>query len=250
MNEEIDLFESILAQGKDPIPLYPTYPADPPVLPPPGSLNVNQKIRRIKEPDPNLFTRVASIDLSDRKGSLLLVSDYFDFGQFQPHQMAMNDLKITVPARESAQAWLISPGGLELLGREKVPGGVRFNVPDYGPTAMVLVTTDLTLPDRIQAEVERVRPLAVQLAIEQARIQLKWVAEINGRLVADGHRLYDPTDPKAYKLPPGIAGAERRGGAPGQVRRADQVGRGRAGARRLCRWPGPRPAAPPGRSGS
>ena len=69
---------------------------------------------------------------------------------------------------------------------------------------MVLVTTDLTLPDRIQAEIERVRPLAVQLAIEQARIQLKWVAEINGRLLADGHRLYDPTDPKAYKLPPGM----------------------------------------------
>ena len=45
LNEEIHLFESILAQGKDPIPLYPTYPADPPALPPPGSLNVNQKIR-------------------------------------------------------------------------------------------------------------------------------------------------------------------------------------------------------------
>ena len=54
LNEEIHLFESILAQGKDPIPLYPTYPADPPALPPPGSLNVNQKIRMIKEPDPNL----------------------------------------------------------------------------------------------------------------------------------------------------------------------------------------------------
>ena len=67
---------------------------------------------------------------------------------------------------------------------------------------MVLVTTDLALSDRIQAELERVRPLAVQLAIEQARIQLKWVADINGRLLADGHRLYDPTDPKAYKFPP------------------------------------------------
>ena len=54
----------------------------------------------------------------------------------------------------------------------------------------------------IQAEVERVRPLAVQLAIEQARTQFRWVSEINGRLIADGHQLYDPTDPKAYKLPP------------------------------------------------
>jgi hypothetical protein len=204
LNEEIHLFEVVLAQGKDPIPLYPTYPADPPVLPPAGSLNVNAKIRLVKEPDPNMNTRVASIDLSDRRGSLLLVSDYLDLGQFQLPQMAANDVKITVPARESAQAWQISPGGLEPLDREKVPGGVRFSIPDYGPTAMVLVTTDLTLPDRIQAELERVRPLAVQLAIEQARIELKWVADINGRLIADGHRLYDPTDPKAFKLPPGM----------------------------------------------
>jgi hypothetical protein len=204
LNEEIHLFESILAQGKDPIPLYFTYPSDPPALPPPGSLGVNQKIRKIKEPDHNAYTRFAAIDLSDRRGALLLVNDYFDAGQYQASQMAMNDLKITVPARESAQAWLISPGGLQVLDREKVPGGVRFNVTDYGPTAMILVTTDLSLPDRIQAEVERVRPLAVQLAIEQARIQFKWVADINGRLLADGHPLYDPTDPKAYKLPPNM----------------------------------------------
>jgi hypothetical protein len=119
--------------------------------------------------------------------------------------MAMNDLKVSVPARESAQGWLISPGGVEVLNREKIPGAVRFNIPDYGPTAMVLVTTDPTLPEKIQAEVERVRPLAVQLAIEQARIQLRWVSEINGRLIADGHQLYDPTDPKAYKLPPNMS---------------------------------------------
>jgi hypothetical protein len=204
LNEEIDLFESILAQSKDPIPLYKTYPSDPPLIPAAGSLGVNQRIRAVKEYDPNPFTKVASIDLNDRSGSLLLVSDYFDFGQCQPNQMAMNDLKISVPARESAQGWLISPGGVEALSREKIPGAVRFNVPDYGPTALVLVTTDLSLADRIQSEIERVRPLAVQLAIEQARIQLRWVSEINGRLLADGHQLYDPTDPKAYKLPPNM----------------------------------------------
>jgi hypothetical protein len=202
LNEEIDLFESILAQGKDPIPLHKTRPSDPPLIPPAGSLGTNQRIRAVKEFDPNPFTRVAAIDLNNRKGSLLLVSDYFDFGQCQPTQTAMNDLKVSVPAFESAQGWLISPGGVEVLSREKIPGSVRFNIPDYGPTAMVLVTTDPTLPEKIQAEVERVRPLAVQLAIEQARIQLRWVSEINGRLIADGHQLYDPTDPKAYKLPP------------------------------------------------
>jgi hypothetical protein len=205
LNEEIDLFESILALGKDPIPFYFTYPSDPPLIPAAGAIGINQRVRMVQEYGPNPYTRVAAIDLTDRTGSLLLVSDFFDYGQCQPHQMAMNDLKISVPARESAQAWLISPGGVESLSREKIPGFVRFNVPDYGPTAMVLVTTDLSVSDRIQAEIERVRPLAVQLAIEQARIQHRWVSEINGRLIADGHQLYDPTDPKAPRLPPNMA---------------------------------------------
>jgi hypothetical protein len=205
LNEEIDLLEPILAQGQDPIPLYATYPTDPPILPPPGSLGVNQRVRPVKEFEPLPFTKVAAIDTLDRKGSLLLVTDYFDFSPYQLHQAAMNDLKLTVPARESAQAWLISPGGTLLLEGTRVPGGRRYNVPDYGPTAVVLVTTDQSIAGRIQAQLERVRPLAVQLAIEQARIQLKWVGEINGRLLADGHALYDPTDPKAPRLPPGMA---------------------------------------------
>ena len=203
LNEEIHLFESILAQGKYLIPLDLTYPPDPPVLPPAGSLNVNQKIKLIKEHDPIFLTRFASIDLSDRRGSLLLVSEYNESGQFETYEMAANDVKITVPGRGGAGV-VDQPGRARAARSEKVPGGVRFTIDDYGPTATVLVTTDLTLPDRIQAELERVCPLAVQLAIEQARIELKWVADINGRLIADGHRLYDPTDPKAYKLPPGM----------------------------------------------
>lgn len=204
LNEEIDLFETILAQGADPIPLHLTYPTDPPELPPSGSVNVNQRVRPVKEYPPNPYVRVASIDTSDRKGRLLLVSDYYDNAGYQPYQAAMNDLKLTVPAPESAQAWLVSPGGIELLeDRKKVPGGIRFNVPDFGTTALVLVTTDLTLPDRIRAAINPVRSMAVRLAIEQAEHQLRWVADINGRLLADGHALYDPTDPKAPKLPPG-----------------------------------------------
>jgi hypothetical protein len=204
LNEEIDLFESILAQGKDPIPLYNTYPSDPPKLPPAGALSVNQRVPKVKEYDPNPFTRVAAIETSDRKGSLLLVNDLYDWAGYQPHQMAMNDLKVKVPARESAQGWLVSPGGVQLLASDRDPGGRRFNIPDYGPTAMILVTTDPVLPERIRAAVEQVRPLAVQLAIQQAELQLRWVSDINGRLLADGHRLYDPNDPKAPKLPPGI----------------------------------------------
>ena len=220
LNEEIDLFESILAQGADPIPLYSTYPTDPPAIPPPGSLNVNQRVRMAKESDPNPFTRFASIDTGDRKGSLLLVNDYFDFAPYQPNQMAMNDLKLNVPARESAQAWLISPGGVEAArAREKVPGGVRFNVPDYGPTALVLVTTDLTLPERIRRQIERVRPLAVQLAIEQARAPAppgSPRSTAGSWPTATGSTTR--TTPRPRSSPPACRLPQRRGPAAGQVR--------------------------------
>ena len=36
LNEEIDLFESILARSADPIPTYNVFDPDPPDIPPPG----------------------------------------------------------------------------------------------------------------------------------------------------------------------------------------------------------------------
>jgi hypothetical protein len=205
LNEEIDLFQSILAQGSDPILLYETYPSDPPALPSPGTMLVNARPPITKEQAALPGIRVAAIDTLDRRGSLLLVGDYIPDAQFQPPQSAMNDLKITVPARESAQAFEIRPGGVRPLERERVPGGTRINLPEFGQTALILVTTDVALKERIEMEVARVRPMAVSLAIEQAELQYQLVSEINGRLIADGHRLFDENDPKTPPLQPGTS---------------------------------------------
>ena len=118
--------------------------------------------------------------------------------------MAMNDLKVMVPGLESAQAFEISPGDVRVLARERVPGGIRISVPDFGVTSLILVTTDDAVADRIQTAIARVRPLACQLAIEQAEHQLQSVSDIIGRLREDGHRLFDPDDPKNPPLQPGV----------------------------------------------
>ncbi len=76
-------------------------------------------------------------------------------------------------------------------------------MPDFGVTTLILVTTDVTMIDRIQSAIARVRPLACQLAIEQAEHQLQSVATVIGRLSEDGYRLYDPEDPKNPPLLPG-----------------------------------------------
>jgi hypothetical protein len=203
LNEEIDLFQSIIAQGSDPYPFVVTYPPDPPMLPPPGSLNPGARPPQFKEFEPFPGIRVASIDTADRRGSLLLVGDYVGSAQYQPPQSSMNNLNITVPARESAQAFEISPGGVRPLTNERIPGGRRIALPEFGQTALILFTTDMEMVARIEREVNRVAPRAVDLAIEQAELRFQWVKDINGRLLADGHRLYDPSDTTSPPLAPG-----------------------------------------------
>jgi|GEM_PF-1070888 len=202
LNEEIDLCESILANGGDPIPLFETFDPDPPTLPPLGSLPT-QRVPQYKEMLGHPTIKAAGIGTRDTKGTLLLITDFASGAQYQPSQMARHDLKVTVPAPESAQAFEISPGDIVALQRERVPGGTRITLPDFGVTSLVLVTTDLSIADRLREAIKGVRPRACQLAIEQARIQYQRVEEITNRLLADGHALYDPNDTKVPRLPQG-----------------------------------------------
>ncbi|MBV8312567.1 MAG: hypothetical protein JO344_19455, partial [Planctomycetaceae bacterium] len=187
LNEEIDLCESILARSADPIPVYHVFDPDPPDLPPPGT-PPGTRVKPQKEfaPKPGLL---ASAIAAERKGALLLLADYAGNAQFQPPQMAARNLVIRANMPESAQAFEISPGEVKLLPRERAPGGTQIIVDEFCTTAMILCTTDLGLKERVEAAIARVRPLAVQLAIEQAELMLQAVAELTGRLNADGQHL-------------------------------------------------------------
>jgi hypothetical protein len=194
LNEEIDLVESVLARSSDPIPTYQVFNPDPPDIPPPGS-PPGTRVRPQKEFGPRPGLQVSAISV-ERKGCLLLVADYADNAQYQPPQMAAHNLVIRAAMPESAQAYEISPGEVKVLERVRVPGGTQVTLPDFGTTAMILCTTDPGMADRVQAAIVRVRPLAVQLAIEQAELMFQLVTEINGRLAADGQLLITPEDIK------------------------------------------------------
>lgn len=196
LNEEIDLIESILANGADPIVMHGTSLPDPSTLPPPGA-SPTQRVAPVKEPPPHPSIRAAAIGTIDRRGTLLLVSDLSSGAQYQPPQMAIDTICITVPAPQSAQAFEISPGEVKALDmRERVPGGTRITLKSFDTSTLILLTTDFGLKDRLEEQIQRVRPMAVQMAIEQARIQFRQVSEITDRLIAEGHNLYDPNDPK------------------------------------------------------
>jgi hypothetical protein len=194
LNEEIDLVESALARSGEAIPLYRVYDPPPPDLPPPGAAP-GTRVRPQKEfaPKPDLI--VAAIPV-ERRGRLLLLASFSPNAQYQPPQMAAHNLVLRAPLPEGAQAFEVTPGDIKLLRRERAPGGTQIILDDFATTTMILCTTDLGIKDRLEAAIAPARPLAVQLAIEQAELMFQMATEINGRLNADGQHLVTEDDIK------------------------------------------------------
>ncbi|MGE3819167.1 MAG: hypothetical protein AB7I30_07000, partial [Isosphaeraceae bacterium] len=190
LNAEIDLFESILANGVDPIPVYQAFDSDPPNLPPPGGRpGARVEIKPEHTAIPGILG--ASIGTRDRKGVLLVIAELAGAAQFQPPQMSRNEVNMTVIVPEGAQAYEVNPGRVRVLPRERGVGGTRITLEEFDSTAMVLVTTDSAMAERVEAVVKGIAPTAAQMAIEQAELKLAWVTEINGRLAERGHYLVE-----------------------------------------------------------
>jgi hypothetical protein len=193
---EIALVEEILARGNDPITQWPAFPPDPDrplVYNPTGNSGAMSRTRtptkavNSKEVTAYSTVRVAAIDTRDGKSKLLLVSDLARGAQWQPPQMAYNNVNLLIPAPESAQAFEIVLGDdVRKLESRRDAGGRRITIPMLNATAMVLVTTDFALVERIREHVMALRPKVVDLAIKQAEIRLDEALRIVGALRAKG----------------------------------------------------------------
>lgn len=193
LNEEIDLFESIIAAGSDPYAQYRTYPPDPSTLPPPGT-RAGQRMPVVAESMEHPSIKATAIGTRDRKGVLLLVYDMSNMSQFQPPQMAAKELWLTAIAPEGAQAFEFGPGGMRVLESKRGIGGRRIKIEDFGLSTLILLTTDFNLPREIEAKINQNRSVAVQLAIRQAELQLDWVMGIDERIVREGHPIKESAE--------------------------------------------------------
>jgi hypothetical protein len=202
LNAELDLVEAVVARGSDPITIYPVqsgltnqriqYRGVGPL----GGMVTSgiKKLRPEKEAGDHPSIRVASISTPDNRGRLLLLADLAPLAQWQPPQLAANDLVIRVPCPESAQAFEITLGETRVLDRTRVPGGVEFRLPVFDTTALILISTDLALSQRLEAEVNALRPRASELGLELARLQYNRVVAGNQRLAALGQTVSDSGD--------------------------------------------------------
>jgi hypothetical protein len=197
LNEEIDLLEPILADPDKTIRLVDTYLPDPPPLPAftlfQMSAGMTPRLPTPKEFPPHASIKAAAITTKDRRGTLMMLADYSKYAQYQPPQAAFNSLKLIVPAPSDAHAYLITPGGVKALAPPPLsnggrgPGGIECMLPDFGVTAIVLVTTNVDLKNQIEQSVNSVRVQAINLAIEQAELLRAWVADVDSEIQFRGH---------------------------------------------------------------
>lgn len=115
--------------------------------------------------------------------------------QFVPGQSAAAKLTVLVPqVPAGSQAWEISPADVRSLRAERVPGGTKVTIPEFGLTTALIFTGDNGpngLLDYFQGQARRMRKLAAQWARDLAEAEMDIVLRVETELEKAGHTLPD-----------------------------------------------------------
>jgi hypothetical protein len=113
--------------------------------------------------------------------------------QFVPGQSAAIKVSMVVPqVPKGTLAWEITPADIHsFLSPQRVPGGTKITIPEFGLTSAVVFTADNTLIIRFQEQVRAKRQLAAQWTRDLAQLELSKVLPIEQRLEQAGHKLPD-----------------------------------------------------------
>jgi hypothetical protein len=115
--------------------------------------------------------------------------------QFVPGQAAASRLSIVVPEVPAGdRAWEVSPGEVAGLQTERVVGGTKVTLPEFGLTAAIVFTADsgpTGLVVRFQDQARRWQKLAAQWTHDLAEVEIDKVARVEAQLEAAGHTLPD-----------------------------------------------------------
>jgi hypothetical protein len=107
--------------------------------------------------------------------------------QFTPGRLAGNDVKINIPEpSEAARYWEITPVAVRELKKEKVAGYYQVTLPKFDETAVILVSSDPGLRDRIDERVKQTAAESARTMIELAKAKLARVQAVDAQLVALG----------------------------------------------------------------
>jgi hypothetical protein len=138
------------------------------------------------------FPDVKAAVLRTAHGVLVLPIWLGTGAQFVPGQEATAALNLVVPqVPQGTQAWEVTPGEVRSLRVERVLGGTRVFVPEFGLTTALLFTSDTSLLIRFQEQCRARRQLAAQWTYELAVQELQKVWRVEEQLEKADHKLPD-----------------------------------------------------------
>ena len=136
----------------------------------------------------------AAVIRSDR--GVLVIPMWLGKGaQFVPGQSATVQLSMVVPqVPGGTQAWEVSPGDVRSLQNQRVPGGTRVVIPEFGLTTAVVFTSDNSptgLLVRFQEQARKTRKQASEWMLDLAEVEMEKVLKVEEELEKNGHALPD-----------------------------------------------------------
>lgn len=141
------------------------------------------------------FLTLVSSNLPEVVGALfraerarLLVPLWLGRGtQFVPGQAAAQEVTFIIPGvPESNTAYLLLPGALEPLNTERVAGGMRLTLREFGPTSLVAITQDPVVLAYLMDRAKTAGPRMVQLQRELANITFRNLRAVHEKLIRTG----------------------------------------------------------------
>jgi hypothetical protein len=152
---------------------------------------VDEEPAFIPTSEPNVQAAV----LRSPRGVLVLPMWLGGGGQFVPGQCATAKLTLVVPqVPVTAQAWEVTPSQVRCLQQERVIGGTKITIPEFGMTSAVVFTSDngpQGIVVRFQQQVRETSKLAAQWAHDLAEEEIRKVAIVEQQLESAGHTLPD-----------------------------------------------------------
>ncbi len=103
--------------------------------------------------------------LRTAKGLLVIPIWQGKGGQFVPGQAAVPKLSLVIPqVPQSSQAWEVTPADVRGLKCERVTGGTKITIPEFGLTSTIVFTSDTNVVIRFQEQAQPatgIRPIHV-----------------------------------------------------------------------------------------
>lgn len=116
-------------------------------------------------------------------------------GTYVPGHPGGFDLTVVVPQVPiGTQAWEVTPGEVRALKSERVTGGVKVTIPEFGLTSALVFTQDNSkegLLVHFQQASRNMRKLAAQWTHDLAEAELNKAAKVHAELEQAGHHLQD-----------------------------------------------------------